>query len=461
MSQNTTIAAIATAMSPAGISIIRISGEKAFDIIDKIYRGKNPDKKLSEQPSHTIHYGYIYENEQPLDEVMVLLMRAPRSYTAEDTVEIDCHGGTYVTQRILETVIRAGAVPAEPGEFTKRAFLNGRIDLSRAEAVIDVINAKNKFALNSSVRQLRGSISEQIRRLRNILLDDISYLEAGMDDPEHISLDGCSCVIEAHLKHISEELIRMKKNAEGGKILSEGVHTVILGKPNVGKSSLMNFLSGNDRAIVTDIEGTTRDILEEHIRIGGIELILTDTAGIRETGNVIEKIGVEKAITASKQADLVLFVVDASAPLDENDRAIFSMIQEKRTIILLNKSDLVQVISENDIIKELSEEVPIISVSAKEEAGMEALEGAIAGLFSAGELSWNDEVFVTNVRHLYEIDKAAESIGMVENAIQEGLPEDFYTIDLMNAYTHLGNVIGESVEEDLVERIFEKFCMGK
>lgn len=456
----TTIAAIATAVSPAGLSVIRISGEEAFSIIDKIYRSKSGHKKLSEQQSHTIHYGYIYDGEEMIDEVLVLLMRAPKTFTKEDTVEIDCHGGILVTRKILDTVVKYGASLAEPGEFTKRAFLNGRMDLSEAEAVLDVIHAKNEFALQASVKQLRGSVAKKIRELRNDILDSIAFIESALDDPEHISIEGYDEQLKGILIKMQKELKRLATQYQNGKMLSEGIKTVILGKPNAGKSSLMNRLTGQERAIVTEIAGTTRDTLEEQVQIGGIGFQMIDTAGIRNTADVVEKIGVERAKQAAEEADLILYVVDASQPLDESDLEIISMIEQKKAIILLNKTDLEPKLTVKELQKRCPSH-PILMISAKTEEGMENLETTLQQMFLEGKISFNDEVYITNARHKECLDNSIKSIEKVLESIEAGLPEDFYTIDLMDAYSSLGLILGEAVEEDLVNRIFSKFCMGK
>lgn len=454
-----TIAAIATAMTNAGISIVRISGEQAFDVIDCIYRSKSGKKKLSEQKTHTIHYGYIVSNEEVIDEVMVLLMRGPNSYTREDTVEIDCHGGVLVTQRVLEVVCQNGARVAEPGEFTKRAFLNGRIDLSQAESVIDVINAKNAFALKSSMNQLQGVVSKQIRSMREVLIHEIAFIEAALDDPEHISLDGYDEKLSAILTDMKTQMQQLLDQADNGRILKEGINTVIVGKPNAGKSSLLNLLVGHERAIVTDIAGTTRDVIEEQIHLHGISLNIMDTAGIRETSDVIEQIGVTKTMEYMSNADLIIHVIDASKALTDEDKNILVQNRNKKTIILLNKNDLDTVVDKQEI-RDLTEQ-QIISLSAKKGEGLELLEESIKDMFFKGEVKVNDEIYLTNVRHKTAMQEALESIQMVEQSILSGMPEDFYSIDLMNAYTVLGKIIGESVEEDLVNEIFQKFCMGK
>lgn len=459
-----TIAAIATAMTNSGIGIVRISGEESFDIIDKIYRSKKGDKKLSQAKSHTVHYGYICDGDKIIDEVMVLILRGPNSYTAEDTVEIDCHGGTLVMKRILETVIKYGARPAEPGEFTKRAFLNGRIDLSQAESVIDVINAKNDFALESSIHQLQGSVKEKIKAIREKIIHEIAFIESALDDPEHISIDGYGQRLSEIVTEISGQIKELLSNSENGELLKEGINTVIIGKPNAGKSSLMNVLVGRERAIVTDIAGTTRDILEEQVNLNGITLNVIDTAGIRDTQDVVEKIGVDKAKEYVEKADLIIYVVDSSTDLDGNDEDIFNLLKERKAIILLNKSDLSQVTSEENLSQVLAEkgmEHPVISISAKEQTGIERLEEKIRELFFAGEISFNDEVYITNVRQKSALEASLDSLSMVMQSIENGMPEDFYAIDLMSAYEELGSIIGEAVGEDLVNEIFSKFCMGK
>lgn len=455
----TTIAGIATALSNGGISIIRISGENSLEVIDKIYCSKSGKKKLKDEKSHTIHYGYIMDGKEVVDEVIVLLMKGPNSYTREDVVEIDCHGGVVVTKKILNLVLKNGARPAQPGEFTKRAFLNGRIDLSQAEAVIDIINAKNDMALKSSVSQLKGNIHEKIAMLRGMIIHDVAFIEAALDDPEHISIDGFSGELLEKMEKVEKELVHLLEISDNGRILKEGIKTVILGKPNAGKSSLLNVLVGEERAIVTDIEGTTRDTLEESIQLGGILLNLVDTAGIRETDDFVEKIGVDKAKDAVKDADLVIYMVDSSRPLDENDAFILNLIQDRRAIILLNKIDLTPIVSMEEVRKFTVQE--IIEISAKNEKGIDKLENSIQAMFFQGELNFNEEIYITNIRHKHALEEARDSLRQVRKTIEMGMPEDFYTIDLMNAYEALGSIIGEAVEEDLIQTIFSEFCMGK
>ena len=459
MVQTDTIAAIATAMGNSGIGIVRISGDAAIEIADKIFRTKNGKLKIRDAATHTIHYGYVYDQGEWIDEVLLMLMKGPKSFTAEDTVEIDCHGGMLVTRRVLEAALKAGARLAEPGEFTKRAFLNGRIDLTQAEAVMDVIHAKNEYALKSSVGQLRGSVSKKIKELRGKLIYEIAFIESALDDPEHISLDGYGEKLLERMKDMEGELKRLVQSSSNGRVISEGIKTVILGKPNAGKSSLMNVLVGEDRAIVTDIAGTTRDILEEHIYLQGISLNVIDTAGIRSTDDVVEKIGVERAMEAAKEADLIIYVVDASRGLDENDFRIMEFIKDKKAVVLLNKSDLEPIVSSEEI-KEKSNHA-VIPISAKEETGIDRLEEEIKALFYEGKIDFNDQVLITNVRHAQALKEALDSVQMVEKSIEDGMPEDFFSIDLMNAYEKLGLIIGEAVEDDLVNEIFSKFCLGK
>lgn len=455
-----TIAAIATAMTSAGIGIIRISGEKAVFIGDKIFRGKGI-KTLKECDTHTIHYGHIYDGEELIDEVMLLLMRGPRSYTREDTIEIDCHGGIYVMQRILETAIKYGARPAEPGEFTKRAFLNGRIDLSQAESVIDIIHAKNDFALKSSMKQLSGSVSSAVKEIRRKILHEIAFIESALDDPEHISLDGYPQKLQAVVEEEKKKIEKLLSSSDNGKVLKEGISTVIVGKPNAGKSSLLNTLVGEERAIVTNIAGTTRDVLEEQINLNGIILNLIDTAGIRKTDDIVEKIGVNKAKKYLNDADLIIYVVDTSTELDENDYEIMKLLKDRKTIILLNKSDLQSLISKENLFQYVDKNCRILSVSAKEQTGMEELSKIIREMFFNGEVTFNDEVYITNIRHKTALQETLSSLNLVVQSIKDGMPEDFYSVDLMSAYEELGSIVGEAVEDDLVNEIFSKFCMGK
>ena len=454
-----TIAAIATAMTPSGIGIIRISGDDSFELIDKIYKSKSGRKLLSQCDSHTVHYGFIYDGDEKIDEVMVLIMRAPNTYTREDTIEIDCHGGVFVMKRILETVIKYGARPAEPGEFTKRAFLNGRIDLSQAESVIDVINSKNEFALKNSLSQLNGAVPDSIKQIREVLLHEIAFIESALDDPEHISLDSYPQKLLLIVDNQIKSIDKLLKSSDNGRILKEGINTVIVGKPNAGKSSLLNILVGADRAIVTDIAGTTRDVLEEQINLDGITLNLVDTAGIRDTDDIVEKIGVDRAKQYADSADLIIYVIDSSTELDDNDFSIIDILKDKNAIVLLNKSDLSTITTE-DIVKKYLDK-PVIYISAKDRTGIDELESKISEMFLHGQVSFNDEVYITNIRHKNSLTEALNSLKLVVESINNDMPEDFYSIDLMNAYEELGLIIGEAVEDDLMQEIFSKFCMGK
>lgn len=455
----TTIAAISTAMSASGIGIIRISGENAMEVLSKIYRSKNGKKKIKEAPTHTIHYGHIYDGDEMIDEVLVMLMRAPRTYTGEDTVEIDCHGGVYAMRRVLDAVLKNGARIAEPGEFTKRAFLNGKLDLSQAEAVMDVIHAKNEYALKSSMKQLKGSVFRAVKEIRSHLIYEIAYIESALDDPEHISLSGYPQKLCEIVDKQAEEIQHLLKTASDGKIIQEGIKTVILGKPNAGKSSLLNLFLGENRAIVTDIAGTTRDTLEEYISLRGITLKMIDTAGIRDTQDVVEQIGVGRTKETAKDADLILYVVDSSVPLDENDEDIISMLHDKKAIVIYNKTDLAPAV-EMEVLKEKTGH-EVIPISAVEETGIRDLEEKIEHMFYTGKISFDEEVYITNARHREALEEAAQSLELVKQSITLGMPEDFFSIDLMNAYESLGRIVGESVGEDLVNEIFSKFCMGK
>lgn len=488
--QTETIAAVATAMSDSGIGIIRISGEHSISIADKIYRSKNNHKKLCQVKSHTIHYGFIYDEDELLDEVMVAVMKAPNSYTTEDTVEINCHGGVLIVNRILETVIKNGARLAEPGEFTKRAFLNGRIDLSKAEAVMDIIHSKNEFALKSSVSQLRGAVFEKIEKFRKDIIYEIAFIESALDDPEHISIEGYNEKLSVKIKNLTEEISELLSSFDNGKMLKEGINTVIVGKPNAGKSSLLNLLAGEEKAIVTNVAGTTRDILEETIKLHGIVLNVIDTAGIRSTEDMVEKIGVEKAKKYAADADLIVYVVDSSVDFDESDEEIMELIGNKNTIILLNKTDLDSVITEESLCRKLKEikikyhsvlkdgdyslnntesadfkdfngNYKIVKTSIKENMGIDVFENTIKDMFFHNELQFNDEVFITNMRHKEALQDAYNSLLMIKKSLEDDMPEDFYSIDLMSAYASLGMIIGEEVGEDLVNEIFSKFCMGK
>lgn len=456
--ESETIAAVATAVGGAGISIVRVSGSQAVDAVDRIFSSKS-GKKLRQAASHTIHFGSVVNQGEFIDEVLVSVMKQPHTYTREDVVEINCHGGAVVTNQILETVLLQGVRLAEPGEFTKRAFLNGRIDLSQAEAVMDVIQSKNKLALKSSIGQLKGSILTKIEALRESMLNDAAWIEAALDDPEHIEMEGFREAFAQRVETSLGALEGLLKSCDSGRMVKEGIRTVILGKPNAGKSSLLNALMGEERAIVTDIEGTTRDTLEESIYLGELALNLCDTAGIRDTSDYVEAIGVDRAKAAAAEADLILYVVDGTKALDKNDEEILLLLQGKRFLVLINKSD-----QRTGVDKKLLNQLTgqkALEISAKHRQGLEKLAKELQQMFFQGKIDWNDQVYVTNIRHKQAIQEAANSLKEVLSSIQAQMPEDFYTIDLMNAYSALGKITGESVDEDLVNTIFGRFCMGK
>lgn len=459
MFQKDTIAAIATGMTNAGIGIIRISGEDAIAVADKVFRAKNPDKKLAMTKSYSALFGNICDGDCVLDEAICLVMRAPNSYTTEDVVEVQCHGGIVMLRKILELILNSGARAAEPGEFTKRAFLGGRIDITQAESVMDMIHAKNELAARSSISQLKGSLSNRVKEIRSLLLNQIAFIESALDDPENYSLDGYSEQLKEKLEEIIKEIRHLIDTAEEGKMIKEGIRTVILGKPNAGKSSLLNALLGENRAIVTDIAGTTRDTLEEDVMIHGIPLKIVDTAGIHETVDIVEKIGVDKARESVEEADLVLYVVDGNKPLDADDTQIIGLLEGKKAIIVMNKIDIEQVVDKMWITSKIN--APVVEISAKTGEGMEELYGIIKDMFFHGKLSMNDEVYITNLRHKQALAEAEQSLEQVLSSINRNMPEDFLSIDLMAAYEQLGTILGESLDDDLANEIFDKFCMGK
>ena len=464
-----TIAAIATALSDAGLSIVRVSGEEAIEIVNRIFYTISDKKILSNVESHTIHYGFIKDpvDQKTIDEVMVSVMKGPKSYTREDTVEISCHGGVLVTKKVLEAVLQAGARLSEPGEFTKRAFLNGRIDLSKAEAVMDLIHSQNEFAMRSSVSQLQGILYKKIKTLREEIIYEIAFIESALDDPEHISLDGYVDKLSEKVDRLNTQIQNLIDTADHGRLMKEGISTVIVGKPNAGKSSLLNIMVGEERSIVTDVAGTTRDVIRESIHLHGISLNIIDTAGIRNTEDVVEKIGVQRAKEYASSADLILYVVDSTIPLDDTDREILSIIKEKNVIVLLNKSDLSTVVEENAMNQMIEEIIPdhkniqLVKTSTKENTGIDAFEKAIKDMFFEGQLQNDHEIMITSIRHKQALIDAKQSLSMVKNSLEMGMPEDFYSIDLMSAYASLGSIIGEEVDDDLVNEIFSKFCMGK
>lgn len=469
MLKRDTIAAIATGLTDSGIGIVRISGEGAVETGNKLFRSPSGKQILKNAVSHMLYYGYAYDgsSHDMIDEVMAVVMRSPRSFTGEDTVEIQCHGGVLVMKKVLEAALKAGARLAEPGEFTRRAFLNGRIDLSRAEAVMDVIGSQNEYALACSVRQLRGVLSDKIKNMRSEILYEVAFIESALDDPEHFSLEGYEEKLCAKVNILLEEVKKLSDTFMNGRWMQQGIDTVIVGKPNVGKSSLLNCLVGEERAIVTDVAGTTRDVLRETVRLGDISLNVVDTAGIRETLDTVEKIGVERTLKYAESADLVVYVVDASVALDENDREIAALTGNKKRIVLLNKSDLTNKVTEEDMQHLLADsigntqEVSIVKTCFKDGNGMDLFEEKVKEMFFEGKIRSSNEIVITNIRHREALEEAYQSLLLVLKSLEDQMSEDFYSIDLMDAYTSLGKIIGEEVGDDLVEEIFSKFCMGK
>ena len=464
-----TIVGIASAAG-GGIGIIRVSGSESMKIVDSIFHpGKFNNEEnealidksyLQQQKSHTIHYGFIIDgNNEVVDEVMVSVMKAPATYTREDVVEINCHGGNYILQRVMQLLLEKGAFLAEPGEFTKRAFLNGRIDLSQAEAVMKMISSKNEFALQSAVKQLEGSVSKYIQQIREQILYEMGRIESALDDPEHYDLTGYSDELFDKTEQQIVSLQRLLDRFENGRMKSEGINTVIVGKPNAGKSSLMNILLDEDRAIVTDIAGTSRDALQESVRLGGLMLNLIDTAGIHNTEDTVEKIGVDRAKQYIEQADFILFVVDGSEEWSDEDEQILPLIAQKKGIILLNKADLKAKVSELFLKDKLSWDT--IAFSNETKQGLQQLEQYITDKFERGDLQFNDQICLTSIRHKNAVMQAVNALHRVEQSIKDGMPEDFFTIDLMEAYQQLGLINGDTATEDLVNKIFEEFCMGK
>lgn len=455
-----TIAAIATAVSNAGIGIIRISGEEAMRILGEVFEPYNKKKDISSLESHHVYYGNIKDGEMVIDECIVIIMKAPHSYTREDVVEIDCHGGVSVVYRVLNLVLKHGARPAEPGEFTKRAFLNGRIDLSQAEAVMDLIESRNELARRNSVSQLKGGLSDKIRKIREEVLYQVAFIESALDDPEHISLDRYGETLYPLVERWADETKKMLTSYDDGRYIAEGIRTCIVGKPNAGKSSFLNALLGEERAIVTEIAGTTRDTLEESVTIDGITLNIIDTAGIRDTEDTVEKIGVEKARKEMESADIILFVADTSVPLSKEDFDILKQIQGRKKMFILNKSDLAK-IDFPQFDEYAEEDDPVIAVSAKYHQGIDDFITELKKMMFHGKIDANQGMYITNARHKNALDEAFSSFLCVKESIENGMPEDFFTIDLMNAYENLGLITGEAVEEDLVNEIFSRFCTGK
>jgi len=454
-----TIVAIATVLGEGGISIIRVSGEKSLDIVSSIFKGKN-EKNLKDINPYSMKYGFIIEREtgDVLDEVLVTFMKGPRSFTAEDTVEINCHGGVVATKRILEEVIKGGARVADPGEFTKRAFLNGRIDLSQAEAVIDIIRAKTELSMKSAVQQSEGRVSREINNIREKLLGIIAHIEATVDYPEDDLEEMTAEKVSVKLDDILRDITTILNTAEEGKIIREGLSTVIVGKPNVGKSSLLNSLLMEKRAIVTEIPGTTRDVIEEYISIDGVPVKIIDTAGIRETEDLVEKIGVEKSKEKIEDADLIILMLDLSRELDDEDREIIDYIKDKKYIILLNKSDLGGKISREEI-KNLNSQY-VIETSAKTGQGLVALKNCIKELFFSGKVQSKD-LIITNTRHKEALIRGKEHCIQALNALRNTFAIDLASIDIRNAWSSLGEITGDTLEEDIIDKIFSEFCLGK
>ena len=454
-----TIAAIATGMANSGIGIIRISGERAIEIADKIFVPANNKKKISDMPSYTAAYGTITYGDRLYDEAIALVMRAPHTYTTEDVVELDCHGGITLLKQVFELILTLDVRPAEPGEFTKRAFLNGRIDMSQAEAVMDLIHAKNESAVDASLKKVQGGLKDIITDMREKILYQVAYIESALDDPENYSLEAFPQKLDTVVDNLLITTEKLIKSSSNGRLINEGIRTVIVGKPNAGKSSVLNMLLDEDRAIVTDIEGTTRDTLEEYINIDGISLNIVDTAGIRSTEDVVERIGVDKAIDTIEDADLILYIVDGSVPLNENDHTIMGKLHGKKVITLINKNDMDIVVDKLWITSHF--DTKIIEISAKNKTGKDELYETLKEMFFNNELSYNDEIYITSLRHKNLLMEARESLYKVRESIYMDMGEDFFTIDLMAAYASLGRIIGEELEDDLVDKIFSEFCMGK
>lgn len=457
-----TIVGIATPAGSGGIGIIRVSGDEAIDLVNRVLVTKK-SKPLKDLPSHGIYYGHIVDTdgESVIDEVLVSLMKAPNTYTREHVVEINCHGGILVVQKILALMLRIGARLAEPGEFTKRAFLNGRIDLSQAEAVMDVINAKTDLALKTSVNQLEGSLTKKIRALRQELIEMIASIEAAIDYPEYeVEEQPTVTLIQKESSRLLEKLKKLSSTANTGKILKEGIMTVIVGKPNVGKSSFMNALLREQRAIVTDIPGTTRDVLEEFVNLEGVPLRIYDTAGIRQTEDVVEKIGVERSKEYVDRAELAILVLDLSEELEEEDNLIMDRIKDQQTIVVLNKTDLPRRLDLNRVKHHLPN-ARYAQISAKEETGLEDFTASLKDIFLLGNIDVNENTYITNVRHKDALIKAEESLYNVLESIEMGMPEDCFAIDLKNCYEYLGEITGDSVSDSIIDQIFSQFCLGK
>lgn len=456
-----TIAAISTPPGTGGISIIRISGHGAVDVAKTVFKNKE-GKKIEQFSNRIFNYGHVIDpdNGEIIDEVLLVYMKEPSTYTKEDIIEINCHGGNVTVRRIMDLVLKSGARPAEPGEFTKRAFLNGRIDLAQAEAVIGIINAKTEASAKASLNQLEGRLSQKIRQAGKRLIELIAHIEATFDYPEHDIEEITAEKTMKSVKEIKPDIERLLEESNRGRLIKEGIKTAIAGKPNVGKSSLLNEITGENKAIVTEIPGTTRDIKEEFVEIKGVPLRVIDTAGIRETGDIVEKIGVERAEKAIRDADLVLFVIDGSRPVDGEDKSIAEKIKEKKVIVLINKSDLEPAVDEEEV-KKIVPDVKVIKISAREGTGMDELEKEITDLFFKGSVQVDNEILITDIRHRELIRKTLESLECAEKAYESGMPLDCMAVDIKNAAEYLGEITGDSVNEDMVNEIFSKFCIGK
>ncbi len=456
-----TIASISTPGGTGGIGIIRISGDDAISIVNKLFKSPT-GKDLRDVNSHTIHYGHIYSNDRKsiIDEVLVSVMKKPRTYTREDIVEINCHGGIISTRKVLEVVLHAGARLADPGEFTKRAFINGRLDLVQSEAVIDIINSKTTAELNSALVQMDGSLSSRINNIRSELIDIVAHLQAVVDFPEEDIIELETDNLVHSLEEIKSKINILLQTADVGKIIKNGLNTVIIGKPNVGKSSLLNALVRDNRAIVTEVPGTTRDIIEEYVNIKGVPLRISDTAGIRETDDIVEKIGVERSIKILAGADLVILILDGSTELCENDIQIIELVKNKKVVVLINKTDLETKIEMNYINSEFNKDI-IINISLKEGKGLDILESKIKDMFIQGEIDINNDILITNVRHKDSLVKAEEALTNANNSIKSGIPIDMISIDIKEAIENLGEIVGLTVSEEIVDKIFEQFCLGK
>ncbi|MFU0791159.1 tRNA uridine-5-carboxymethylaminomethyl(34) synthesis GTPase MnmE [Virgibacillus proomii] len=454
-----TIAAISTPIGEGAIAIVRLSGPEAIAIAAKVFTGKN----LIDVASHTIHYGKIIEPEtkEVAEEVMISVMRAPKTFTREDVVEVNCHGGMVAVNRVLEIVLSQGARIAEPGEFTKRAFLNGRIDLSQAEAVMDLIRAKTDKAMSVALKQMDGRLSALIRRLRQDLLETVAHVEVNIDYPEYDDVEEMSHeMMRTKTKEVYAEINNLLQVAKQGKILREGLGTAIIGRPNVGKSSLMNALVQENKAIVTEIPGTTRDIIEEYVNVRGVPLRLVDTAGIRETEDIVEKIGVERSRQVLKESDLILFVLNYNDVLTEEDEKLFAAIQGLDYIVVINKTDLEQKL-DLDRVQELSEGKPIVTTSLLKEEGVDELEKAISKTFFAGEMDMGDLTYVSNVRHIQLLKQAKKALEDAMKGLELGLPLDIVQIDVTRTWELLGEIIGDTASDSLIDQLFSQFCLGK